>query len=250
MCNSDRNVHQHGTLKDWVISLVLVLADGTVVETNRPGRYTAKYNLTNLVIGSRGTLALVTEAVLRLTTPPQNLHIGMMAFRSLQDGLAAAMKLWDSRHSLEAIKFVDAACMQAIKRSGLTNEEVKEMPTLIVKFTGPLQRVNEQIGLFTQLCYQHSAVGLEVTNDRDRIEAIWGLRKSLGNALGMLRARPTPSQIYLQSEVTVPSLHMLELAQVEETLQSFAKQRLWFCGSVIDVGIGMLPFLRICVRIR
>lgn len=64
-------------MPQWVISLTCVLADGTVVKTrNRPRKSSAGYDLTHLIIGSEGTLALVTEAVLKLTALPQNLHVG------------------------------------------------------------------------------------------------------------------------------------------------------------------------------
>ena len=68
MSCSGTNAYRYGPLPHWILSLTCVLADGTVIKTrNRPAKSSAGYDLTRLIIGSEGTLALVTEAVIKLT---------------------------------------------------------------------------------------------------------------------------------------------------------------------------------------
>ena len=72
---SGNNAYRHGTMKDWVVSMTVVLADGAIVKTRRrPRKSSAGYDLTRLMVGSEGTLGLVTEAVLKVTSAPENLQ--------------------------------------------------------------------------------------------------------------------------------------------------------------------------------
>jgi D-lactate dehydrogenase (cytochrome) len=227
-------------MKDWVVSLTLVLADGTIVKTrNRPRKSSAGYDLTHLVIGSEGTLALVTEAVLRVTALPQNLQVGMVRFPSLQSGVDVAVNVLRSGHLLEAIELADAACMQAIKSSRLADGHgpIAAIPTLFVKFAGSQQNVEEQIEFFKQLCSRHNALRLEISAEKHRIESIWRVRKSLANAL--VRMKKEPNDLFLHTDAAVPISKVARLiARSEELVRGSAEGRDWLCASVAHVGDG------------
>jgi len=243
MSCSGTNAYRYGTMKDWVVSLTVVLADGTVVKTrNRPRKSSAGYDLTHLVIGSEGTLALVTEAILRVTALPKNLHVGMVRFPSLQDGVDVAVEILRSGHLLEAIELMDGECMRAIKSSGLVDGRgpIAVIPTLFVKFAGSLQTVEEQIEFFRQVCSRHHALRLEVSAEKDRIEGIWGVRKSLANAL--VRMKKEPSDLFLHTDAAVPISKVARLiARSEELVRSSAEGQDWLCASVAHVGDGTCP---------
>lgn len=241
MSCSGTNAYRYGTMKDWVVSLTLVLADGTVVKTrNRPRKSSAGYDLTHLIIGSEGTLALVTEAVLRVTALPQNLHVGMVRFPSLQSGVDVAVEILRSGHLFEAIELADAECMRAIKSSGLADGQgqIAVIPTLFVKFAGSQQSVEEQIEFFKRLCSRHNALRVEVSAEKHRIESIWGVRKCLGNAL--VTMKKNSSDLFLHTDAAVPISKVARLiARSEELVRGSAEGREWFCASVAHVGDGM-----------
>ncbi|EGE05855.1 oxidoreductase [Trichophyton equinum CBS 127.97] len=89
---SGTNAVRYGTMKDWVINLTVVLADGRVIKTrNRPRKSSAGYNLAGIFVGSEGTLGLVTEATLKLAVIPEETRVGIATFPSIRDAANVAM---------------------------------------------------------------------------------------------------------------------------------------------------------------
>jgi D-lactate dehydrogenase (cytochrome) len=83
---SGTNAYRYGTMREWVLSLTVVLADGTIIKTRqRPRKSSAGYDLTKIIIGSEGTLGLVTEATLKITVLPQNQRVAVASFNSVYD---------------------------------------------------------------------------------------------------------------------------------------------------------------------
>jgi D-lactate dehydrogenase (cytochrome) len=81
-------------MKHCVISLTVVLADGTVVKTrNRPRKSSAGYDLTHLIVGSEGTLGIVTEAALRLAPIPKNPHVAILPFKDTHLAIESAISI-------------------------------------------------------------------------------------------------------------------------------------------------------------
>jgi D-lactate dehydrogenase (cytochrome) len=139
-------------MKDWVINLTVVLADGTVIKTRRRPRYvsfepyllddfdwsiysksSAGYNLTNLFIGSEGTLGIVTEITLKLAVVPQETSVAVVTFPTIRDAAAAASKVLRTGVPVAAMEIMDDVQMSVINRAGSTSKKWKEMPTMFFK---------------------------------------------------------------------------------------------------------------------
>ncbi|KAJ4989516.1 D-lactate dehydrogenase [Stagonosporopsis vannaccii] len=256
MSCSGTNAYRYGTMKEWVISLTAVLADGTVVKTHRrPRKSAAGYDLTHLVIGSEGTLALVTEATLKLAVVPQNLHVGLVTFDTFQQGVDIVVALQKAGHQLEALELADGPQVHAINYSKLARVDMAEKPTLWLKFAGSsLQLVKDQIETVKALCETQKALSYEITSDKSRINVLWDARKCIGRALVMMKKDPT--DLFMHSDCAVPISNLAALVEGTQRLiqeanaanqaSSTKSAQPWFCANVGHVGDGNVHSSIIC----
>ena len=105
---SGTNAVRYGTMKEWVVNLTVVLADGQIIKTKRrPRKSSAGYNLTGLFIGSEGTLGLVTEITLKLAVIPQKTTVAVVTFPSIRDAASAAAKIMRAGIPIGAMEIMD-----------------------------------------------------------------------------------------------------------------------------------------------
>jgi D-lactate dehydrogenase (cytochrome) len=247
MSCSGTNAYHYGTMKENVISLTLVLASGQVVKThNRPRKSSAGYDLTHLIIGSEGTLALVTEAVLRLSPLPKNLHVGLATFPTFQHGVGVVVALQTLGHKLEALELVDGEQMRCVNHSGLSSQHFTETPTLFFKIASPSQQlVDDQIGIMKNLCATQGAEGVEISSDEERVNVLWGARKCMG--LALLSMKKKPSDLFMHSDCAVPISNLAKLVDGSHRLvQHAASQGRWFCANVGHIGDGNVHTAIVC----
>src|SRR3954447_15077253 len=88
---SGTNAFRYGTMKDWVLNVTVVLADGQVIKTRRrPRKTSAGYNLTSLFVGAESTLGIVTEITLKLAVVPKETSVAVISFPTVKDAASAA----------------------------------------------------------------------------------------------------------------------------------------------------------------
>ena len=134
---SGTNAYRYGTMKDYVVNVTAVLADGRVIKTKRrPHKSSAGYNLTSLFVGAEGTLGIITEVTLKLAVLPKETSVAVVSFPTIADAAAAATGLIRSGIQLGAMELMDGVQMQVVNRYG--SESVRkykweESPTLFLK---------------------------------------------------------------------------------------------------------------------
>lgn len=203
MSCSGTNAYRHGTMKDWVTSMTVVLADGTIVKTrNRPRKSSAGYDLTSLLVGSEGTLGLVTEAVLKITSVPENQHVGLAAFPTTRAAVDAAVVLITGGLPIDALELLDSYSLGAINSSCLSGRYWKEKPTLFLRFSGSKQAVEDQVCMARQAASIHKCETFETSGHIDEINAIWGARKEVARCLAAMKK--DPSDLFLSADAAVP----------------------------------------------
>lgn len=132
---SGTNALRYGTMKDYVLSVTAVLADGTVIKTRRrPRKTSAGYNLTALFTGSEGTLGIVTEATLKLAIIPHKESVATATFASVKDAVSAAGTMVRGGINLAALELMDDVQMRVVNMSGgAGGRKWEEDPTLFIK---------------------------------------------------------------------------------------------------------------------
>lgn len=221
-------------MKEWVISMTVVLADGAIVKTRqRPQKSSAGYDLTSLIVGSEGTLGLVTEAVFKVTSAPENPHVAVATFPSTHAAARTAVSLIGSGLPIDALELIDKHSMGAINKSGLSSKQWNESPTLFLKFSGSKRTVQDQLQIAREAAKANDCEDFEVSSEKHEIEISWGARKSVGPALMAMKKDPT--DLFLSADAAVPISSLADM--IEETHQAITEAGL--IGSTLGhVGDG------------
>ena len=206
---------RYGTMRDNVIGLQVVLADGRVIRTGTRARKTAAgYDLTALFVGSEGTLGLITEIGLRLHPRPEAISAGIVAFERMDQAVRAVVDTIQLSLPMARLEFVDAATAAAFNL--YAGAEMAEKPHLLFELHGSEQSVAEHAHSFGEIC---SAVGGEAfqwSSQTEERTALWTLRHNAYYAI--LASRPGARAIV--TDICVPISQLAEA--VEETRADIA----------------------------
>ncbi|KAF2691525.1 D-lactate dehydrogenase mitochondrial precursor [Lentithecium fluviatile CBS 122367] len=211
---SGTNAVRYGTMKDWVINLTVVLADGTVIKTRRrPRKSSAGYNLTNLFIGSEGTLGLVTEITLKLTVIPQDTSVAVVTFPTIRDAAAAASKVMRAGIPVAAMEIMDEVQMAVINKAGSTAKKWKEVPTMFFKFSGTRAGVQENVKLVKAIARSHKSGDFEFAVDAEEQKTLWSARKE--SLWSMLALREEGHEVW-STDVAVPLSRLPDIIEISK----------------------------------
>ena len=208
------NAYRYGTMKEWVVALTVVLADGTTIKTKqRPRKSSAGYDLTHLMIGSEGTLGLVTEAVIKLASLPKNPHVAIATFPNTHAAVKTSLSLVNSGLLLDAVELQDHMSMKAINVAKFSSRNWEELPTMFVKVTGSHNTVQDLLDNIREAAENNECKTFETTGTKEEIDILWQGRK--GDAPATLKMKKDPSDILLLSDAAVPISRVADL--IEET---------------------------------
>ncbi|KAF2493996.1 FAD-binding domain-containing protein [Lophium mytilinum] len=230
---SGTNSYRYGTMKEWVLSLTVVLADGTVIKTRqRPRKSSAGYDLTRMFIGSEGTLGLVTEAVLKVTVKPQQTSVAVSAFQTVRDAAECVFKVVGAGVPIAAIEILDDVQMKCINDAGMTTKQWAEAPTLFFKFAGTPSAVKEQIAQVQKLAKATGSKSFEFAKSQEEQLELWSARKE---ALWSVTSQQKEGDHVWTTDVAVPISHLSTI--IEETKKHISESGL--LGSIVGhVGDG------------
>ncbi|NIY72474.1 FAD-binding protein [Marivivens donghaensis] len=208
---------RYGTMRDNVIGLEVVLADGRIIRTGtRARKSSAGYDLTAMFVGSEGTLGLITELTLRLHGQPMAMSSAVCAFDTIDGAVNAVIETIQMGIPMARIEFVDAAGTQAV--NAYSGTDFPAVPHLLVEFHGSDSAVAEQAEEFGEIAREHGATNFDwATSEEDR-KRLWDIRHKAYYA--MLASRPGSRAIV--TDVCVPISRLAEavtetIADIEET---------------------------------
>ncbi len=202
---SGTNAVRYGTMKDNILSLEAVMPNGETIRTARRAKKTsAGYDLTRLMIGSEGTLGLLTELTVRLYGIPEAMSSARCSFTSIDAASQAVMATIQYGIPVARMELLDVLSVRAV--NAYSKLDLPETPLLLLEFHGSETGVAEQAELFGQIAEEFEGSGFEWTTSNEERNKLWKARHDLYWAV--LQWRPGAQS--LATDVCVPISRLAE----------------------------------------
>ncbi len=202
---SGTNAVRYGTMRENVLALTVVTAEGKVIKTGtRAKKSSAGYDLTRLFVGSEGTLGIVTEITLKLYPQPEAVSAAVCSFPSIEAAVNTTIQTIQMGVPVARVEFVDESGVRAINMHDKLS--LPEKPLLLFEFHGSEHGVKEQAEVVQQIADEHGAEGFEwATRPEDR-SRLWQARHNAYFALLQLR----PGSRAISTDCCVPISRLAE----------------------------------------
>jgi D-lactate dehydrogenase (cytochrome) len=212
---SGTNAVRYGTMRENVLALTVVLADGRIIRTARRARKSAAgYDLTRIFVGSEGTLGVITEVTLRLYGIPEAISAAVCPFPTIEDAVDTVIETIQSGVPVARIELLDDVQMDAINRHSKFTYKVA--PTLFFEFHGTTRGVEEQVGQVKALAAEHGAKDFQWAATQEERSKLWQARHDAYYAALALK----PGSKGWATDVCVPISRLAEC--ISETKKDLA----------------------------
>jgi len=179
---------KYGTTKDYILGLKIVLADGSLMLT---GGNTIKnatgYPLTQLFIGSEGTLGVVVQATLKLIPKPETSRVMIAYFDKIEDATESVNSIIDSNIFPSTIDFMDKNTINTVEKFYPANLLIDKTAALIIEVDGSKDSVHQDGEKLKEVLINSKATNITLSNDYEEYERIWTARRSSFAAAAKLR---------------------------------------------------------------
>lgn len=207
---SGTNAVRYGTMKDNVVALTVVMANGEEIRTaQRAKKSSAGYDLTRLLVGSEGTLGLLTSITLRLHPIPEKITGAIASFENLRDACNAVIMTIQMGIPVARIELLNEVQIRAC--NAYSNLSFPETPMLLTEFHGPEDNAVAQMEMFEEIAKDCGATTFQGTTDAEERAKLWKARHNAYWATCAL----APHLNSLATDVCVPISRLADL--VEET---------------------------------
>jgi D-lactate dehydrogenase (cytochrome) len=209
---SGTNAVRYGTMRENVVSLKVVTADGRVIETaTRARKSSAGYDLTRIFVGSEGTLGIITEVTVRLYPQPEAVSAAICNFPDLDSAVQSVIQVIQMGVPVARVEFMDTWAVKAT--NAYSNLTLKESPLLLFEFHGSPAGVNEQAQVVQDIARDNGSMDFEWANRPEDRSRLWTARHNAYFAGLQMRAGCRSST----TDVCVPISRLAEC--VSETAQ-------------------------------
>ncbi|MFB6139629.1 MAG: FAD-binding oxidoreductase, partial [Halosimplex sp.] len=189
---------KYGVVGDWVLELEAVLADGTVVTVgSKAVKSSAGYNLKELLVGSEGTLAVITRATLKLAGRPQQIRGGRVVFDSFDDAAGAIADAIQSGVDVAKIELMGSFAAEVANE--YVGTDLPDSPMVFLEFHAD-HGIDEEIDFCRAVFADYDPVSFEMAADEE-MDQLWELRREMAYALDEYREDLRPLH---PGDVTVP----------------------------------------------
>ena len=205
-CSGGMCAVKYGVTRDYVMGLEAVLGTGELIRT---GVTTVKgvvgYDLTRLLVGSEGTLGIVTKAILKLIPFPETAATILAFFRSNHDGSSAVAGIIRERITPCAMELMDRTAIDCVREEADLPVPDDAGCALLIEVDGPRESVSMEADRVEQACRQYGAIEVSRAGDAQGRERLWTLRRSISPALRKV------NPVKINEDIVVPRSRLPEM---------------------------------------
>ena len=223
---------KYGVTRDYVMSLEVVLADGEIIRTGgKTVKNVSGYDLTRLIVGSEGTLGIVTEATLRLIPLPQATKTLLALFSSVKEVAETVSAIVSAGIVPTTLELMDRVIIDVIRDVGGASFPPNAAALLLIEVDGDEDSVDKQGQRVAAFCRERGAVQIDAAETQEEADRLWQARRSVGGAI----YKVTPSLIVEDAVVPVS-----ELPRIIRRIGELSKKYNLKVGVLAHAGDGNL----------
>jgi D-lactate dehydrogenase (cytochrome) len=213
---SGTNAVRYGTMRDNVLNLTAVMADGSVVKTaQRARKSSAGYDLTRLLVGAEGTLGIITELTVRLYGIPEKILSAVCPFQTLEGACNAVIQSIQLGLGVARMELLDPPQIHACNIYSKLNLE--EKPTLFLEFHGTEVSARDQVENFKAIAEAEGAIRFDWAENEDQRRKLWKARHDAYFAVKTV----WPGREVLATDVCVPISRLAEcVVETQKDIES------------------------------
>ena len=197
---------KYGTTKNYILGLEAVLANGQMIRTGvKTRKGVVGYDLTHLLVGSEGTLGVITGLTLKLIPHPSAVTGVSAVFKSLQTAMQTVTQIMVNGHLPSAIEFMDHKCLAIVGDLLPFAVPGEKASLLIIETDGDVRQIENEIEIIGRLCTEAGATHLLPAPDATERERIWDVRRQVSRRI------QDNANLYVPEDVAVPINRIAEL---------------------------------------
>ena len=232
---SGTNAVRYGTMRENVLGLTVVLADGRVIRTARRAKKSAAgYDLTRLFVGSEGTLGIITEVTLRLYGIPEQISSAVCAFPSIKAAVDTVIAMIQTGIPIARVELLGAPLIEAVNKFSKMDNKVA--PTLMFEFHGTKAGVAEQVEMVSAIAADQGAEDFRWAHTMEERNKLWQARHDAYFA--GLQTRPGCRAV--STDVCVPISNLAECIAGTEQDMAKASMPIHILGHVGDGNFHLM----------
>ena len=197
---------KYGSTKDYIIDLEVVLSDGTVMHTGSScSKDVTGYNMTQLFVGSEGTLGIVTKATVKLIPRPEAKRVMLAYYDSLEDTSKTVNEIISNLITPSVIDLIDQNTIKTIESFYPCGMLTDKAAALLIEIDGFKENLDKQYEKIIEICKRNNSSYIQTASTKEEEEKIWVSRRSSFGATAKL----APNVV--TEDVVVPREHIVEL---------------------------------------
>ncbi|MCI4433941.1 MAG: FAD-binding oxidoreductase [Thermoplasmata archaeon] len=226
----------YGATKEWVLGLEVVLPDGTIIQTGgKVLKRSIGYDLTALMVGSEGTLGVITKAILKISPIPEKYGRIMVYYRSIEEAGKAISSLKKNGITPLIAEFMDKISMDSITHTkGLKFPEQAQY-LLLIDISSTEESLDKKLNEAAEILKSTEILEIKITKDPDEMAAMYQARKGLYSS--QLNEREKPGEYVIIGDIVVPASKLPKtLIEIKESIERY-KLKVALFGHIGDGNI-------------